>query len=70
MRFGVRVGSDFVSTPMGFAGVFIDVKLQQDERAAHPRSQVGSATFERNVPVPTIGGIARGYADAVRFVHR
>jgi hypothetical protein len=59
MRLGYEY--DFVSTPMGFAGVFTDVKFNK-VNATLTASQVGSATFERNVPVPTIGGIARGYA--------
>jgi hypothetical protein len=59
MRLGYEY--DFVATPMGFAGVFTDVKFNK-MNATLTASQVGSATFERNVPVPTIGGIARGYA--------
>ena len=59
MRLGYEY--DFVSTPMGFAGVFTDVKFNK-VNATLTASQVGSATFERNVAVPTIGGIARGYA--------
>jgi hypothetical protein len=59
MRLGYEY--DFVSRPMGFAGVFTDVKFNK-VNATLTASPVGSATFERNVPVPTIGGIARGYA--------
>jgi hypothetical protein len=57
-----RIGYEFdpIATARGFVGVFGDLKYNKMNAQL---SAPGSATqiFERDVPVPTIGGIARGY---------
>ncbi len=59
MRFGYEW--DPISTNMGFAGVIVDAKYNKMNAQLSAPSPVGTTTFERNVTVPTIGGIGRGY---------
>ena len=58
MRFGYEW--DPIATDMGFAGIFADVKYNK-MHAQLTAQPVGTLAFDRNVPVPTIGGIGRGY---------
>jgi hypothetical protein len=58
MRFGYEW--DPIATDMGFAGIFADVKYNK-MHAQLTALPVGTVAFDRNVPVPTIGGIGRGY---------
>jgi hypothetical protein len=59
MRFGYEW--DSIATSMGFAGLFIDVKYNKMNAQLSADSPVGTQTFERNVAVPTLGGIGRAY---------
>jgi len=59
MRFGYEW--DLISTNMGFAGVFADLKYNKMNAQLSADPPVGTQTFERNVAVPTIGGIGRAY---------
>ena len=59
MRFGYEL--DSIATSMGFAGVFIDVKYNKMNAQLSADPPVGTQTFERNVTVPTLGGIGRAY---------
>ena len=56
-RFGYEY--DIVSWPGGFAGVIGEVRYNQV--AASITTSVGDASTEVNVPVPSVGGVARGY---------
>jgi hypothetical protein len=58
MRFGYEW--DSIATSMGFAGLFVDVKYNK-MNAQLSAPSVGTQTFERNVVVPTLGGIGRAY---------
>jgi hypothetical protein len=58
MRFGYEW--DSIATSMGFAGLFVDVKYNK-MNAELSAPSVGTQTFERNVAVPTLGGIGRAY---------
>ena len=60
MRFGYEW--DAVSTNRGFVGLLADVKYNKMHAQLSAPAPVGAQSFDRNVPVPTIGGIARGYA--------
>jgi hypothetical protein len=51
---------DLVSTPRGFVGVFFDLKYNK-MNAQLSAPGVTAQVFERTIPVPTLGGIARGY---------
>jgi hypothetical protein len=59
MRFGYEW--DPISTTMGFAGVIVDAKYNKMNAQLSAPSPIGTTTFERNITVPTIGGIVRGY---------
>jgi hypothetical protein len=59
MRFGYEW--DPIATDMGFAGIFADVKYNKMHAQLSAPAPVGTQSFDRNVPVPTIGGIGRGY---------
>ncbi len=59
MRFGYEW--DSIATSMGFAGVFVDVKYNKMNAQLSADPPVGTQTFERNVGVPTLGGIGRAY---------
>jgi len=59
MRFGYEW--DPVANNMGFIGVFADVKYNKVDAKLTGPAPVGLQTFERNVPVPTVGGAVRGY---------
>lgn len=56
-RFGYEW--DFITMRRGFVGVFADIKY--NKVAASLESPLRSEATEANAPVPTIGGIARGY---------
>ncbi len=56
-RFGYEF--DVVSLPRGFVGVLGEVKY--NNVSATLSSPIGTETTEQKAPVPTIGGIARGY---------
>jgi hypothetical protein len=56
-RFGYEY--DIVSGSRGFVGVIGEVRYNQID--ARITSTAGSAETTTNVPVPTVGGIARGY---------
>ena len=58
MRFGYEW--DSIATSMGFAGLFVDLKYNK-MNAQLSAPSVGTETFERNVAVPTLGGIGRAY---------
>ena len=58
MRFGYEW--DSIATSMGFAGLFVDVKYNK-MNAQLSAPSIGTQTFERNVAVPTLGGIGRAY---------
>ncbi len=58
MRFGYEW--DVVSTDRGFVGVFGDVKYNTVE-ATLSSPVVGTTATDVTAPIPTIGGIARGY---------
>lgn len=58
VRFGYEW--DAVATNMGFVGLFTDIKYNKIT-AQLSAAPVGTQSFDRNVPVPTIGGIGRGY---------
>ena len=57
----VRVGYEWdpIVTERGFAGLIFDLKYNQLK--AQLSSPVITQTYERNIAVPTIGGIWRGY---------
>lgn len=57
----IRVGYEWdpLVTERGFAGLIFDLKYNQLK--AELSSAVIAQTYERNIPVPTIGGIWRGY---------
>jgi hypothetical protein len=57
-----RIGYEWdpVSTPRGFVGAFFDLKYSKMS-AQLSAPDITTQIFERNIPVPTIGGIARGY---------
>ena len=59
----MRVGYewDAVATSQGFIGVFADVKYNKVDATLTGPAPVGAHTFERSVPVPTVGGTVRGY---------
>jgi hypothetical protein len=59
----MRIGYEWdpIATNMGFVGLFTDVKYNKMTATLSAPAPIGTQTFERNVPVPTIGGIARGY---------
>lgn len=59
MRYGYEW--DPIATARGFAGVFADLKYNKLNAQLSAPSPVGTQSFERNVAVPTIGGIGRGY---------
>ena len=59
MRFGYEW--DSIATSMGFAGIFVDVKYNKMNAQLSADPPVGTQTFERNVAVPTLGGIGRAY---------
>lgn len=58
----MRIGYEWdpIATSRGFAGVFADLKYNKTT-AELSAPLVAAQTFERNVAIPTIGGIARGY---------
>ena len=58
MRFGYEW--DSIATSMGFAGLFVDLKYNK-MNAQLSAPSVATQTFERNVAVPTLGGIGRAY---------
>ena len=59
----MRVGYEWdpIATDMGFAGLFVDVKFNKVNTHLSAPSPAPTESFERNVAVPTIGGIGRGY---------
>jgi hypothetical protein len=57
-RFGYEY--DPLATPRGFLGLIFDLKYSK-MNAQLSAPGVATQVFERNVPVPTLGGIARGY---------
>ncbi len=59
MRFGYEW--DSIATSRGFAGLFVDVKYNKMNAQLSADPTVGTQTFERNVAVPTLGGIGRAY---------
>jgi len=59
MRFGYEW--DPLATDKGFVGIFGDVKYNKMNAQLTAAAPVGTQSFERNVAVPTIGGIGRGY---------
>jgi len=59
MRFGYEL--DSIATSMGFAGLFVDVKYNKMNAQLSADPPAGTQTFERNVVVPTLGGIGRAY---------
>jgi hypothetical protein len=58
----MRIGYewDAIASNMGFVGVLADLKYNK-MNAELSAPLVATQTFERNVAIPTIGGIARGY---------
>ena len=58
----MRIGYEWdpIATNMGFVGLFADLKYNR-MNAELTAPLVVTQTFERNVTVPTVGGIARGY---------
>jgi len=60
----MRVGYEYdpVATSKGFFGIFTDVKLNTLNATLSAPSIAASESFQRDVPVPTIGIIGRGYA--------
>jgi hypothetical protein len=58
----MRIGYEWdpIATSRGFAGVFADLKYNKT-KAELSAPLVTTQTFERNVAIPTVGGIARGY---------
>ena len=58
----MRIGYEWdpIATSRGFVGVFADLKYNR-MNAELSAPLVVTQTFERNVAVPTVGGIARGY---------
>lgn len=59
MRFGYEW--DPIATDMGYVGIFTDLKYNKMKASLTAPSPIGVHTFERNVPVPTIGVSGRGY---------
>jgi hypothetical protein len=57
-RFGYEW--DPVSTDRGFVGLIFDLKYNK-MNAQLSASGIAAEVFERTIPVPTVGGIARGY---------
>jgi hypothetical protein len=57
-----RIGYEWdpISTPRGFVGLVFDLKYNK-MKAQLSSPLVAAQLFERTIPVPTIGGIARGY---------
>ena len=57
----IRVGYEWdpIVTERGFAGLIVDAKY--NKLKADLSSALLTQTYERNIPVPTIGGIWRGY---------
>ena len=51
---------DLVATPRGFVGVFFDLKYNK-MNAQLSAPGVTTQLFEHTIPVPTLGGSARGY---------
>ena len=51
---------DPISTPVGYVGIFADVKYNKLD--ASLANAVRTESFTQNVPIPTIGGTARAYA--------
>jgi len=60
MRFGYEW--DALSTSRGFVGLVADLKYNKMHAQLSAPAPIGAQTFDRNVAVPAIGGIARGYA--------
>jgi hypothetical protein len=52
---------DPIASNLGFAGIFVDVKYNQMHAQLTAPAPAGTQAFDRNVPVPTAGGIVRGY---------
>jgi len=59
----MRIGYEWdpVATNLGFAGIFADVKYNKMNAQLSAPSPAPTESFERNLPVPTIGGIGRVY---------
>ena len=57
-----RIGYEYdpVSTAKGFVGLFVDLKYNK-MNAQLSAPGVVTQVFERSIPVPTVGGIGRGY---------
>jgi len=57
-----RIGYEWdpVATGRGFLGVFFDLKYNK-MNAQLSAAGLETQVFERNIPVPTVGGIGRGY---------
>ena len=51
---------DLIARPRGFVGAFFDLKYNK-MNAQLSAPGITTQVFERNIPVPTVGGIARGY---------
>jgi hypothetical protein len=57
-----RIGYEWdpVSTPRGFVGLVFDLKYSK-MNAQLSAPGISAQIFERTIPVPTVGGIVRGY---------
>jgi hypothetical protein len=57
-----RIGYEWdpVATPRGFVGLIFDLKYNK-MNAQLSAPGIAAQIFERTIPVPTVGGIARGY---------